>query len=433
MTLRPWIFWPHLIAGVTAGAIILVMSLTGVLLTYERQLIAWSDRGFRSTPPVADARPLDVDALLAAARRVQPEAELTGLTLRAGPDAPVAIAAGQRTFYVDAYTGRLLGDASQRTRRFMSELRAWHRWLAVDGEGRPLARAVTGWSNVLFLFVVVTGMYLWLPRIWSWRHVRAVTLFSGGLRGKARDFNWHNVIGILSAIPLFIVVLSAVPISFPWGTALVYRAVGEEPPAARGGGGGGVGGEGRRSGGPGGGPGAEGRRGGGPAPEGRQGGGDGTGERASRDRGAVRPGVAAATSFDRFVVDARRLTPDWQSINLRLPASDRAPVVVAIDRGDGGQPQLRETVTFAQATGAVTEREQFGDQSLGRRLRSLMRFGHTGEVLGIPGQTVAGVATAGSVVLVYTGIALSLRRLRAWLFRRGRREAAGEAARSSAA
>ena len=48
MTLRTLIFWPHLIAGVVAGAVVLTMSVTGVLLTYERQLNAWSDSEFRS-------------------------------------------------------------------------------------------------------------------------------------------------------------------------------------------------------------------------------------------------------------------------------------------------------------------------------------------------------------------------------------------------
>jgi uncharacterized iron-regulated membrane protein len=360
-----------------------------------------------------------VDALLAAVRTAQPELEPTGVTLRAGADAPVAIAVGQQTLYADAYTGRLLGEANQGMRRFMSGLRGWHRWLAVEGEGRPVARAVTGWSNLLFLFVVVTGMYLWLPRVWSRRHVRAVALFTGGLRGKARDFNWHNVIGIWSAVPLFVVVLSAVPISFPWANALLFRAVGEEPPAR----GGGPGGGGRQ----GGGAAAEGRRGGGPGGEGRRGGGEARAE-GRRDT------PAQPTTYEPFVARARSLTPDWQSINLRVPASGQAPVVVAIDRGDGGQPQLRETVNFAQATGAVVEREQFADQTLGRRLRSIMRFGHTGEVLGIPGQTIAGLATAGSVVLVWTGIALSLRRLRAWVLRRSRRETPDEtSARSSAA
>ncbi len=49
-----------------------------------------------------------------------------------------------------------------------------------------------------------------------------------------------------------------------------------------------------------------------------------------------------------------------------------------------------------------------------------MRFAHTGEVLGIPGQTIAGLVTFGGAVLVWTGIALALRRFRAWLRRRRR-------------
>jgi len=52
-----------------------------------------------------------------------------------------------------------------------------------------------------------------------------------------------------------------------------------------------------------------------------------------------------------------------------------------------------------------------------------MRFAHTGEVLGLAGQTVAGVASAGAVVLVWTGMALALRRARAWLSRRRSRAA----------
>ena len=59
----------------------------------------------------------------------------------------------------------------------------------------------------------------------------AVVWFRGGLRGKARDFNWHNVIGLWCAVPLFVVVLSGVVISYPWASDLVYRVAGEAPPA----------------------------------------------------------------------------------------------------------------------------------------------------------------------------------------------------------
>jgi uncharacterized iron-regulated membrane protein len=269
-------------------------------------------------------------------------------------------------------------------RRFMSGTRAWHRWLAVEGEGRPLARAVTGWSNLLFLFLVVSGFYLWFPRKWRWQHLRPVVFFRGGLRGRARDFNWHNAIGIWSAIPLFIVVLSAVPISFPWANALVYRAAGEAPPL---------------------GPGREGTAGR-QAREGR----DGRGE---RERTA-----ADLVGLDASFAAAQAHAAGWRTINMRIPVSARAPVVFAIDRGDGGQPQLRSTLTLDRRIGAIVRSESFADQTLGRRLRSLMRFAHTGEVLGLPGQTVAGLATAGAVVLVWTGLALTFRRCRGWLSRR---------------
>jgi hypothetical protein len=33
-------------------------------------------------------------------------------------------------------------------------------------------------------------------------HVRSVLLFNRTTSAKARDFNWHNVIGVWSAIPL---------------------------------------------------------------------------------------------------------------------------------------------------------------------------------------------------------------------------------------
>ena len=113
--------------------------------------------------------------------------------------------------------------------------------------------------------------------------------------------------------------------------------------------------------------------------------------------------------------------PGWRTINMRIPTAETGPVVFAIDRGDGGQPQLRSTLTLDRATGEVSSYEAFSDLTLGRQIRNVMRFAHTGEVLGIPGQTVAGLVTAGGAVLVWTGIALALRRLIAWRRRRTNR------------
>jgi uncharacterized iron-regulated membrane protein len=397
MTFRTLIFWPHLIAGILASLVILIMSVTGVALTYERQMIAWSDSHLRSTPPAATAQRLPVEALLRTLRHDHPGLSPTAITVGSAADAPVSVAVPPRTLYFDAYSGRLLGEGSQGMRRFMSETRAWHRWLSVEGEGRPVARFITGWSNVIFLFIVVSGFYLWFPRKWTWGHVRSVLLFNAKASGKARDFNWHNVIGVWSAVPLFIVVLTAFPISFPWANALVYQAVGEKAPAGRG-----------REGG-----GARGREGG--AARNRQ--GDAPRESVVRPQRDERE-APSLHGLNALMARAEQQVQGWRTINLRLPESSRSPVVFAIDQGDGGQPQLRSTLTLDRASGAVVTFEAFQSQSLGRRLRSISRFAHTGEVWGIPGQTIAGLATAAGAVLVWTGLALAWRRWRAWMTRR---------------
>jgi uncharacterized iron-regulated membrane protein len=137
--------------------------------------------------------------------------------------------------------------------------------------------------------------------------------------------------------------------------------------------------------------------------------------------------------IDDLLARAEKQVPGWKTINIRIPNSDRAPVAFAIDGGDGGQPQLRSTLTLNRATGEVVSYESFSDQSLGRRLRSIARFAHTGEVLGIPGQTIAGLATLGAVFLVYTGLSLVVRRYTAWLKRRRERATVSAPQESTAA
>src|SRR5688572_12834626 len=111
MKLRTLLFWAHLAAGATAGLVILTMSVTGVLLMYERQLIEWSDRDYHSAVP-ADGSRLPIETLLARVEEQRPHVTPTAITVRSEAAAPAAIALGQTTVYQDAYTGRVLGEPS---------------------------------------------------------------------------------------------------------------------------------------------------------------------------------------------------------------------------------------------------------------------------------------------------------------------------------
>jgi uncharacterized iron-regulated membrane protein len=108
----------------------------------------------------------------------------------------------------------------------------------------------------------------------------------------------------------------------------------------------------------------------------------------------------------------------WRTASTRLATTANAPIVVTVDEGYAGQPQKRSTITLDRASGTVAKVETFEQLSAGRRVRSWLRFAHTGEIYGLPGQTVAGLASLGGAFLAYTGVALALRRLAAFLKRR---------------
>jgi uncharacterized iron-regulated membrane protein len=373
---RKILFWSHLICGVVAGIIILIMSVTGVLLTYEKQMIAWADtRNYQLTPPAGAAR-LPVETLIAKVREAQ-NAVPVSVTVRAGATEPVAFAFnGGRTIFANPYTGEVLGEGATGLRGFFRVVTDWHRWLSLEGAGRATGRLITGVCNFAFLFIVASGLYLWFPRTWTWPQFKNILWFRRGLPGKARDFNWHNVIGFWSFVPLFLVVLSATIISFPWMSNLVYRVVGEQPPA--------------------------------PA------------------RPAPPPAPQAASpanpleGLNPLWTRAEQYSSGWNTLSLRLPTNAEAPLAFTIDHGMGGEPHKRATLTLDRKTGDVAKWEPFSSFTAGRQLRSILRFTHTGEVGGVVGQTITGIVSLGGAFLVWTGLALAWRRFRAWKIRRGK-------------
>lgn len=405
--IRKTIFWTHLVCGVTAGLVILMMSVTGVLLTYERQLLDWADRDLRASPGPGETRQ-SIESLIAAVKLDEPDFAPTSITIHADPEAPVAVAAGRSgSRYVNPYSGEVLGEGSTGLAEFFGAVTGWHRWFNASGPNRGPWRAITGASNLMFLFLIVSGMYLWLPRMFKWAAFKTRLLFSASAlsSGHARDFNWHHVIGIWTAIPLAVVVATAVIFSYSWGNDLVYRAFGEDPPRL----------------GPPPGPAPQAATQGSARPAGgpgRSGGEARTGDATAKTETAAR----AALSLDELVTIASAHLDEWESITVNLPReSDNATVSFSIDQGNGGQPQRRHTLSLDARTGTVSAWQPFQSLTAGRQTRSWARFLHTGEALGIVGQTVAGLVSLTSVVMIWTGLALAYRRLIVPVINRRRR------------
>jgi len=214
---------------------------------------------------------------------------------------------------------------------------------------------MTGACNLGFLLLVLSGPFLWIPRKWSWQKVGANALFRGGLSGRARDFNWHNVTGIWCALPLFMIVLSGVVMSYPWANNLLYRLTGNEVPAQT---------NGQRS-----------------QTETRQTKGRRQTDRDSRRQSEGTQQRQQLAGLNALWARAEQQGPGWRSITLRMTPSGLGPLTFTIDIGAGGRPDQRSQLTLDRRTGEAIRLEPFSSYNTGRRLRSWFRFLQPGRLV----------------------------------------------------
>ncbi len=366
---RKTIFWLHLACGVSAGVVVLMMSVTGVVLTYERQAQVWEDRSYYAEPETGQLM-LTADQLIAASRNLE-GFEASSLMLNSDPTAPVVLRQGRsQTQYLNPYSGQAYNPHSDTWSAFFSTVRGWHRWFNMTGDNRSSARIVTGAANLMFLFLVLSGIYLWLPKIYAQAALRARVWFNASnSNANARNFNWHHVFGFWAALPLVVIISTATVFNYTWANNLVYQLAGEEPPV----------------------------RGGSASVE------------------APNPAPVSRLPYADLVDTAKTYSEDWRTITLAIPAAEANSANLTLDEGDGGQPQKRHVLTLDVSGGEVIKWAPFTGQSAGAQARRWVRFLHTGEALGLTGQTIAGIASFAAILMVWTGLALALRRFLRWL------------------
>ncbi len=375
MTFRKTLFWLHLLAGLLAGLSIAIMCFTGTALAFEKELVAYAERDARRiAPPAAETPRLSIAELQSRVSAAHPTTKLSGIALENHPLAAVAFTAGRNeTFYANPFTGEIRQVASTRTRDFLQLMEDWHRQLALGGSNRPLGKAINGAGNIAFFFLTVSGLYLWWPRKWRTKGLKRSLWFVPAANTKARDWNWHNVIGFWSAPVLIVLTLTALPISYRWAGNLIFTLTGTPPPPPTSA----------------------------PAPT-----------------AAIPAPVAQAQplSADSLIARAQKELPAWTSLTYRGGSTGAAPTpaTMALRTADAWPRTALTTLSLDPFTGEILKTSSYANLNAAQRVRSWTRFLHTGEALGALGQAVAALASLGGCVLVYTGFALAWHRWRRW-------------------
>jgi len=371
----------HLTAGLLAGVVIFIMCVTGALLSFERQTIELFESNARWVPVQAGVTRVEPAKVLAKVIEARPEAKPSAIAIKNEAGAAWEVSLGREgAVFADPYTGKITGESNKGVRGAMTTLRDWHRWIALSGDQRPIGKAITGASNLLFLFLAISGIYIWFPRNLVWKAVKPVIWFRRGQHGKARNFNWHNTIGFWTSIFLIIFTLTATVISYQWASNLLYTLTGNEVPQQQQGGG----------------------------PQGQLG-----------QEGPF----SIPDNLNAIWARSLEQSPTWRSTSLRLPLTNNA-AVFTIDEGIYWNIFARSTLTLNAADASVTKWDPYGERNSAVQIRSWFRFTHTGETGGIVGQIIGFIACVGGAFLVWTGFSLAFRRFGNFLKRKRSSEAA---------
>ena len=378
-TFHRCVFWGHLVIGVTVGLIILILAATGILMSFETQIIGAVERSMIRNKSHGNSGVLAPEAMMSAIQTSGINGQASTLNYSSNPEDPVILLVDRGTQQLfHPATGESLGKGAEGTRGFFKTVLALHRWLTLsapppDGKAGTDKRPIT-WKDIggninaagslAFLILLLSGLVLWIPKKRTWPAFKSVLIFNRRLKGRARNWNWHNLAGFWAAPLILIITLTGIIMFYPWANKLMFQVVGEQPPVKQG---------------------PPGKSGGGQAP-------------------------ILTTQLDRAAAVARLDMPEWKSMSLELPTDDRKPFTVTLTDAGRGRPDRRVKLTIDRSAFEVTSREGFEKLSTGPQLRQFVRWAHTGELGGVFGQALAALACAATLVLIWTGYALAWRR-----------------------
>jgi uncharacterized iron-regulated membrane protein len=374
MKIRRAIFWIHLASGCVAGAAILFLSVTGCILAYEKQIVAWQERGYHSAPPEAHPSSLSLDRLVEIATATTGRRWST-VVVQADVSAPVEIDLGrEQRLFLNRYTGAVLGGGAIRLRAFFDMVTGLHRWFGASTENRPFMRTLQGSVDLALLLLIVSGVYLWLPKRLHWQALTAGAFLRPGLAGKARESNQHNVLGFWLAFPIAVIAITGAILAYGWATNLLFLATGSSLP---------------------------------PEPERTA---IAARHRSHQDAEPLPPQTSAG--LQQILENSERQAAGWRILRITRPNSEDRTMNVAIDFLDNSRPDQSVEMIFDRQTGAILKLNAFSSHSLGSKLRLFTRPIHTGSAGGLAGQTAAGITSLACCWLVWTGLSMSMRRFR---------------------
>ena len=359
----------HQILSIVVGIFISIICFSGAMLIFENEFTEWQNPHlYNVTPLESGARPLT--SLLPEILATQPQgAEITYVDIKDNPSKSYTIDIDlgdddSKTVFVDQYTGKILGEKPDDI-AFFTVMYRLHRFLLQSrpqGDGIFWGKRIVGISTIIFVFIIITGIVVWVPRRGrSWGNRFKISVRRGWHR---LWYDLHVAGGIYVALLLLVMALTGLTWAFPWYRTAFYGIF---------------------------------------APERNE---LSTTENNPLDIAANEP--TDTTILTRFAVwqrvyDAVKQRSNYVEISIN-PDEVRARI------SDCGNRRASDYYEFDTATGAITSVELYKNTSNNSKLRGWVYSLHTGSWGGFWVRLIYFIATMFGATLPLTGYYLWIRR-----------------------
>lgn len=344
--MRKTLLYLHLCSGLIAAIFLLLLGVTGALMTFENEI----DRSLNARLAYVQPRgqPLTLTAITRKLLQGYPRARIEGFQLPQRPDLSLLVgitdvSGREIVLFVNPYTGDVLGFPNQ-ANHFMSRVHQFHTHLLAGQVGKQ----IVGWSGVLLLVLSISGIILWWP----------AKLFRVRWSGSGRRFNFelHNAVGVLSLIFLFTFAWTAVCIHWEREVGNLAQKISSPPTTTR--------------------------------PAAQQ-----VSQRGSEPLDA-----------DRLLEIAHNTLPEAQVTDIELPGSPRQPALLALKFPEDHTPLGRSRMRIDAYSGKVLQVQSSRDLSPAMKYaRMWNREIHTGDILNLPTRILAALFSLMLPILALTG------------------------------
>lgn len=220
----------HLWLSVPFGILISIICFSGASLVFENEITRALHPRLYYVDRVGE-KPLPLDQLLEKASQGLPDSvSITGISISSDPHRTYQanLSKPRRTsICIDPYTGEVKGKAERMP--FFTKMFLLHRFLLDSmkpGDGVFVGRLVVGISTLMIVFVLLSGIVIWIPRTLKGLKNRLTISVK---RGWPRFwYDLHVSAGIYVTLFLLALALTGLTWSFSWYRNAFYHAFGAQ-------------------------------------------------------------------------------------------------------------------------------------------------------------------------------------------------------------